>query len=110
MSDSIDDKRITANSGHVFRDLGRPDPDLLLFKAHLAAHVSEAVARRGLTQAQAAALLGVDQPRVSHLIRGHLSGFSIGALMGYLKRLDVKMNITIEDPVADPAERVLVAV
>jgi predicted XRE-type DNA-binding protein len=109
MSDSID-KRITPSSGNVFRDLGRPDPDLLLFKAHLAAHVSEAIARRGLTQAQAADLLHVDQPRVSHLIRGHLSGFSIDALMGYLKRLDVKMNVTLEDPVANPTERVLVTV
>jgi predicted XRE-type DNA-binding protein len=47
---------------------------------------------------------------VSHLIRGHLSGFSIDALMGYLKGLDVKMNVTLEDPVADSTERILVTV
>jgi predicted XRE-type DNA-binding protein len=109
MSTSGDD-RITYSSGNVFRDLGRPEPDLLLFKAHLAAQVAEALTRRGWTQAYAADQLGVDQPRVSHLMRGHLSGFSVDALLTYLKRLDVKMNVEIEDPVGEPAGKVLVTV
>jgi predicted XRE-type DNA-binding protein len=109
MSTSGDD-RITYSSGNVFRDLGRPEPDLLLFKAHLAAQVVEAINRRGWTQAYAADQLGVDQPRVSHLMRGHLSGFSVDALLLYLKRLDVKLNVEIEDPVGDPAGKVLVTV
>jgi predicted XRE-type DNA-binding protein len=110
MSTLIDDERITPSSGNVFRDLGRTEPDLLLFKAHLAAHIAEAISRRGWTQEQAAARLEIDQPRVSHLIRGHLSRFSIDALLGYLKRLDVHMNLEIEDPVGEPAGKVLLTV
>ena len=77
---------------------------------HRAAHIAEAINNRGWTQIEAADRLGVDQPRISHLVSGHLSAFSIEALPGYLKPLDVKMNISIEDPVGDSNEKVVLAV
>jgi hypothetical protein len=43
-------------------------------------------------------------------MRGHLSGFSIDTLLGFLKRLDVKMNVSLEDPVGEPTDKVLLAV
>jgi len=98
VSTHIYDERITPSSGNVFRDLGRPDADLLLLKARLAAHIAEVITRRGWNQTEAAERLGFDQPRVSHLLRGRLSQFSIDALLGYLKRLDVKMQFELEDP------------
>jgi predicted XRE-type DNA-binding protein len=76
----------------------------------LATHIAEVINRRGWNQTEAAAHLGVDQPRVSHLLRGRLSMFSIDALLGYLKRLDVKMQFELEDPVGEPGGKVLVAV
>src|SRR5437879_4864098 len=110
MSTTAADERITRSSGNIFRDLGRPEPELLLLKAQLAAQIGEAIARRGWTQTEAAANFGVDQPRVSHLMRGHLSGFSTDALLGYLKRLDVRVNVTLDDPVGTPHEHVLATV
>ncbi len=110
MSSTIDDERVTGSSGNVFRDLGRPDPELLLFKAHLAAHIAMAIERRGWNQTEAATRLGVDQPRVSHLVRGRLAEFSVDALLGYLKRLDVKMNVSLEDPADESSEKVLLTV
>jgi predicted XRE-type DNA-binding protein len=104
------DTKIIRSSGNVFRDLGRADADLLLFKSHLAVHISEQITRRGWTQARAAEVLGVDQPRVSDLVRGRLSKFSVDALLGFLKRLDVKMNITLEEPAGETTEKVLIAV
>ena len=107
---TIEDEQVTASSGNVFRDLGRPDADLLLFKAHLTAHIATVIERRGWTQIEAAAHLNVDQPRISHLVRGRLAEFSVDALLGYLKRLDVKMNISIADPVGDSNEKLVLAV
>ncbi|MBI4494856.1 MAG: XRE family transcriptional regulator [Chloroflexi bacterium] len=104
------DERIAESSGNVFRDLGRPDADLLLFKAQLAAQIGSAIARRGWSQSQAANQLGVDQPRISNLVRGRLSGFSTDALLDFLKRLDVKVSIMIEDPITAPGEPVLLSI
>ena len=64
------------SSGNVFADLGLPKPDDLLAKAELTAKIIEEIQRRRLTQSQAAAILGIDQPKVSALKQGHLSSFS----------------------------------
>ena len=109
MSDPVD-QRVTESTGNVFLDLGRRDAELLLFKAQLAGEISNAITRRGWTQRQAAQCLGVDQPRVSHLVRGRLSGFSTDSLIEFLKRLDMRMSVTIEDPVAEVDEKALVSV
>jgi len=52
------------------------------------------IARRQLTQAQAAKLLGVSQPRVSDLVRGRLHRFSIDALVDMLTRASVRVRFT----------------
>lgn len=56
--------KITRSIGNVFADLGLPDADELLAKADVAIESERAMAERGLTQAQAAALLGVDKSKV----------------------------------------------
>jgi predicted XRE-type DNA-binding protein len=52
------------------------------------------IARRRLTQAQAAKLLGVSQPRVNDLVRGRLHRFSIDALVDMLTRAGVRVRFT----------------
>ncbi len=59
------------SSGNVFKDLGLPDAEELDMKAGLAIHIGQLIRRRGLTQNQAASILGVDQPRVCALMRGY---------------------------------------
>ena len=83
-------------SGNVFADLGFADADDRLAKAELAIKIAEILRRRKLTQTQAAAVLGVDQPKVSALIRGRLSGFSIERLLRFLLRLGTDVSITIK--------------
>jgi predicted XRE-type DNA-binding protein len=78
----------------VFADLGLPKPDELLAKAELAAKIIEEIERRRLTQSQAAAILGVDQPKISALKQGKLSGFSIERLMRFLLLLGRDVEIT----------------
>ena len=84
------------SSGNVFADLEIPNPDEMLAKAELAVKIADILRRRRLTQVQAAAVLGVDQPKVSALIRGRLSGFSIERLLRFLLLLGIDISITIK--------------
>ena len=67
---------VTASSGNVFADLGVPQPEEELAKAQLASRIREVIRRSRLTQAAAAALMGVDQPKVSAVLNGRLANFS----------------------------------
>jgi len=88
-------REYTISSGNVFADLGLTKPDDLLAKAELASKIIEEIQRRRLTQSQAAAILGIDQPKVSALKQGKLSGFSIERLMRCLLRLGHDIEITV---------------
>ncbi|MCC5615804.1 helix-turn-helix domain-containing protein [Nostoc sp. CHAB 5836] len=84
------------SSGNVFTDLGLPNSEERLVKAELARKISEAITFRKLTQVQAAELLGIDQPKISALVRGRLSGFSIDRLFHFLNDLDNDVEIVIK--------------
>jgi predicted XRE-type DNA-binding protein len=83
-------------SGNVFADLGLPDADERLAKAELALKISGILRSRRLTQVQAAAVLGIDQPKVSALLCGQLARFSIEKLMQFLLLLGRDVSITIK--------------
>ena len=100
----------TVSSGNVFADLGLPNPEELLAKAELANKITVLIRKRVLTQAQAAKLLGVDQPKISYLIRGRLAGFSIERLMRFLLLLGQDIKISVEAAPRNRSQaRVLVA-
>jgi predicted XRE-type DNA-binding protein len=86
---------VEASSGNVFADLELPDPEEYLAKAQLAQRIADIIAEQKLTQARAAAILGVDQPKVSALVRGNLEGFSIGRLLRFLNALGREVKIII---------------
>jgi predicted XRE-type DNA-binding protein len=88
--------RVTSGSENVFRDLGLKNPEELLAKTKLAARIVQIVEGRKLTQARAAKLLGIDQPKVSQLYRGRLDAFSLERLMRFLTALDQDVRIVIE--------------
>lgn len=100
----------TISSGNVFADLGLSNPEEALAKAELAHKIILLIRERGLTQVQAAKLLGVDQPKVSALISGQLTGFSLERLMRFLLRLGQDIKITVQaSPRTRSEARVLVA-
>jgi len=82
-------------SGNVFRDLGFEKPEQELAKAELAARINEIIESRNLTQKQAAAILRIDQPKISALRNGRLGGFSIARLLSFLLALDRDVEIVI---------------
>jgi predicted XRE-type DNA-binding protein len=80
---------------YVFADLGVAAPEEALAKAKLAVRIARIVSSKKLTQTQAAKLLGIDQPKVSALLRGRLSGFSTDRLLRYLTVLGKDVEIVI---------------
>ncbi|MEL7142133.1 MAG: helix-turn-helix transcriptional regulator [Cyanobacteria bacterium J06554_3] len=86
---------VTSSCGNVFADLGLADPDELLLKAKLAAQISNIISQRALTPMEAATLLTIDQPKVSALVRGKLSGFSVERLFRFLNTLGSDIEIRI---------------
>jgi predicted XRE-type DNA-binding protein len=77
-------------------DQHRADPEEALARAELARRIGEIIQARRLTQVQAAEILGIEQPRVSNLMVGRLSGFSLERLLRFLTALDRDVEITIK--------------
>ncbi|CAD5940639.1 helix-turn-helix domain-containing protein [Planktothrix agardhii] len=90
------DIKIQASSGNIFQDIGFPNAEEMLMKAELVRQISEIIDQRELTQVEAAKLLGIDQPKVSALIRGKLSGFSIERLLRFLNLLGYDIEIVVK--------------
>lgn len=96
--------RITAeaSSGNVFADIGVPDPDVALAKARIAGMIYETIKARKLTQVKAAKLMGVDQPKVSEIVRGKVRGYTLDRLLGCLVRLGQPVELTFPAATAGP--------
>jgi predicted XRE-type DNA-binding protein len=87
---------IIPSSGNVFADLGLPDAEELDTKVRLGAAICRIVERRGLTQDQVAAILEINQPKVSALLHYKLEGFSVERLLRFLTALGHDVEIVIK--------------
>ena len=87
---------IRHSSANVFADLKLPDADELHAKAQIAYQICRILEERKLTQKAAAHLLGIDQPKISALLRGKLEGFSSDRLFRFLNALDRDIEIVIK--------------
>jgi predicted XRE-type DNA-binding protein len=58
------------------------------------------IKQRGMTQAEAAALFGVTQPRVSDLMRGKINLFSLDCLIDMATVAGLEPHVTIKKPKA----------
>src|SRR4051812_46086243 len=86
---------IEESGGNVFADLGLKNPGELLARAELGQRIADIIAEQNLTQARAAELLKIDQPKVSALLRGKLDGFSTDRLFRFLNALGSDVDIVI---------------
>ena len=83
-------------SENVFQDLGFENAKDELIKADLILEIAKIIRKKHLTQAQAAKMMDVDQPRVSSLLRGNLDLFSIEMLMHFLNALGQDIEIVVK--------------
>jgi len=95
MEKEIDEAAVFYGSGNIFADLDLPDSREKLSKAGLASAIQDVIEMRGLSQAEAATVMGIDQPKVSKIIRGRLSEFSTERLLNFLIHLGLDVDIVI---------------
>jgi predicted XRE-type DNA-binding protein len=88
---------IVRSSGNIFADLGFADAGERQTKVRLAMAINDVLDRRGLSQGKAAALLGINQPKVSALSKYRLDGFSVERLMRFLTSLNQDVEIIIRN-------------
>ena len=86
---------ITRGTGNVFDDLGYTDAEERQTKLRLAYAINGIIGHQRMTQAAAAAKLGINQPKVSALANYKLDGFSVERLMTFLTALDQDVEIVI---------------
>ena len=84
------------SSGNVFADLGLADAEEHLIKAGLVVKISRILQQRELTQAAAAHLMGIDQPKVSAMLAGQFRGYSVERLMRFLVALGHDVEIVVK--------------
>lgn len=91
------ESRSVVGSDNVFRDLGFDEAQAqnLLLRADLVVHIRKVIDKLGVTQAQAAELAGITQPRMNDLLKGRTHKFTLDALVNVASRLgySVKMSI-----------------
>ena len=95
-------ENVERSSGNVFADLGFRDAEERMWKAQLAGKVSRLIQEKGWTQAQAADRVGLDQPKISQLMRGVLTGFSADRLFVILNRLGYSVEVRISTKEQSP--------
>ena len=83
-------------SGNVFADLGLADAGEHLIKAGLVVKIGRTIRQRHLTQAAAAQLMGIDQPKVSAMLAGQFRGYSVERLMRFLVALGHDVEIVVK--------------
>jgi predicted XRE-type DNA-binding protein len=86
---------VEPGTGNVFEDLGLPDAPALMAKSELVSRIAAIIKEQGLTQARAARILGITQPKVSALLRGQLDGFSTDRLFRFLNALGSDIEIVV---------------
>jgi predicted XRE-type DNA-binding protein len=89
------DTKVTPSSGNVFADLGfdEAEAEHLRIRSNLMIQVSKLIEDHHLTQAEAAKLFGVTQPRISNLVRGRIDLFSIDTLVDMLARAGIHVEV-----------------
>jgi predicted XRE-type DNA-binding protein len=82
----------------VFSDMGFPpaEAENLRIRSAMMRALIEFIRKNKLTQARAAHLLGVTQPRVSDLMRGKIHLFSIDSLVNLLAAAGLRVNLTVK--------------
>jgi predicted XRE-type DNA-binding protein len=88
--------RIERSTGNVFRDLGYADAITHRAKAELVRKLAAVMKERNLTQMAAARIVGVSQPDISRLLKGHLRDVSVERLLRMLQLLDCQVDIIVQ--------------
>lgn len=90
-----DEDTVIHGTTNVFADLGRPDAETQLLKAHLVARLQDIIDARGLSQSAAAEVLGMTQPDLANILRGRFRECPIERLLRLLAEMDQDVDIVV---------------
>ena len=88
-------KKVVKGSRNVFEDLGFDQAEAanLKIRADLMLDLRRHIQKSGWTQAQAAKFFGETQPRISNLLKGEISRFSVDKLIIMLARAGITVQV-----------------
>ena len=94
--------QVTHGSDNVFKDVGFATEEAanLKVRADLLLDLRQHIQVRGWTQAEAAAFFDETQPRISNLLKGEISRFSIDKLINMLARAGIRVRLETEPQAA----------
>jgi predicted XRE-type DNA-binding protein len=92
---------ITTGSDNVFRDLSFPEAEAqnLLLRADLTIHIRRIISKLGITQAEAAKLAGITQPRMNDLVKDRIEKFTLDALVNVAAKLGYTVKLSLNKAV-----------
>lgn len=100
----MDDKKLASSddlvevgSGNVFADLGFENAEEENAKAKIVRKIQKVIDQRGLTQEQAGAIMGLPQSKVSTLLRGQWTSYTVDRLTRYLNKLGITIIYTFQE-------------
>ena len=90
--------KIEKGSGNVFLDIGFPPGEAqnLLMRADLMLKIEQFVRKSGMTQKEAAKLLGITQQRLNLLLKHKIELFSLDALVNMVTRAGMQVKLTVK--------------
>jgi len=87
--------KVEAGNSNIFADLGLPDAGPHFLKAQIVSEIYRLAAAKKLNQAQVGKRLGISQPEVSRMFKGHFREYSIERLMEFLTGFDRDVEIVV---------------
>ncbi|MGB9029034.1 MAG: helix-turn-helix transcriptional regulator [Acidobacteriaceae bacterium] len=95
---------VVRGSGNVFRDLGRPNPDVQQLKAILAAEIIRMLDREGLTVRAAHQRTGIAAADFSRIRNADLGRFTLDRLVSIINRLGSRVEVKVKVRSMQPAD------
>lgn len=96
------DLTVHRSPGNIFEDLALSNPEEKQTKLKLAVALNRVIDSRGLSQAETAKRLAVNQPKISALRNYKLNGFSVERLIGFVTALNCDVDIVIRSKARSP--------
>ncbi|MBI3602216.1 MAG: XRE family transcriptional regulator [Candidatus Omnitrophica bacterium] len=94
-------EKIHRGNGNIFEDITVAHSERVMARAQIMSRLADIIKEQGLTQKQVAELLGIPQSKVSCLMNGKLSMFSLDHLFELLNALDRDVEIIIKPKTKD---------
>ena len=89
--------KMERGSGNIFLDVGfdKAEAENLKLRAALMMRIEDWVKESGMTQAAAAKLLGLTQPRLNALLKGKIGLFSLDALVNVASKAGLSVRLVV---------------